>query len=143
MDASISIEDAFWDICLIRPANVSELNELESEVRHEDVLLQTNVNHHRTDTDGIYEDPVIVVSPAAPTHSDQCDYDIDMLRVTLLECQDEGVFSSVSTQIWEAAVLLSAYLLRRFHKNESIPPRVLELGCGCGLVGISCVEIRL
>jgi hypothetical protein len=55
------------------------------------------------------------------------------LELSVFEIKGNGVFDSVSGEIWEACLLLSAYIL--LHPNLFVFDSVLELGSGVGLPG--------
>jgi hypothetical protein len=55
------------------------------------------------------------------------------LELSVFEIKGNGVLDSVSGEVWEACLLLSAYIL--IHPNLFVFDSVLELGSGVGLPG--------
>ena len=66
------------------------------------------------------------------------------LRVSVLESREDGVLGRVSAEVWEASLLLSAYLLQTPELFDDLSGgAVLELGCGCGLAGLVALSVAL
>ena len=63
-----------------------------------------------------------------------------MLKVEIIETRGQGVCDAIGGVVWEAGLLLSAFLL--LNPEVCAGKRVLELGCGCGLVGRTVLGIR-
>jgi Lysine methyltransferase len=135
MDGDIA--DIFWDISF-KPKAASELNYLvPSYSRSSDDgrvgRLLASPDSEDSSNDSFSRSFVV------SRNVNQSSLDT---TVTILECRDDGVMSRLSTELWEAALLLSAYLIRHKDMLTSIPDaRVLELGCGCGLVGLVALDV--
>ena len=63
----------------------------------------------------------------------------DSITVTIRESRGFGVLDSIGGELWEAAYLLSIYILLN-HKNY-LDSRVLEVGSGCGLPSFLLIEL--
>lgn len=62
------------------------------------------------------------------------------LELSVIEIKGNGVLDSVSGEVWEACLLLSAYIL--LHPNLFAFDSVLELGSGVGLPGLLIAELH-
>mmetsp|Transcript_35669 Transcript_35669/g.33811 ORF Transcript_35669/g.33811 Transcript_35669/m.33811 type:complete len:460 (-) Transcript_35669:80-1459(-) len=62
------------------------------------------------------------------------------LELSVFEIKGNGVLDSVSGEVWEACLLLSAYIL--IHPNLFVFDSVLELGSGVGLPGLLVAELH-
>lgn len=120
----MDLTDALWEISFMN-RGASELNELvplyDAEVQQEPHYVS---RHY-------IEDPSTRLSSEGD------------LVVTVLELREEGVFNRVSTELWEASILLCAYLIYNpdvLH-TEGASLNILELGCGCGLVGLVASQL--
>jgi hypothetical protein len=60
--------------------------------------------------------------------------------LSILEDRVDGCVGRLSTELWEASFLLAASLVRDPQLLGDVSGgRILELGCGCGLVGIAAL----
>ena len=62
------------------------------------------------------------------------------ISVGVIEIRGNGVLDTIGGEIWEASLLLCAYIL--LHPNQFIHNSVLELGSGLGLPGLLIAELR-
>ena len=61
--------------------------------------------------------------------------------IVLIETRDFGILDLFGGEVWEASLLLSAYLIK--YKAKYVNKRVLELGSGIGLPGLLLAELML
>ena len=120
------VNASFWNICFSAP-NASHLNDLVPNYDVHDSL----VNSH--DIHALYT----VTITEKVLRGDDC------LSVSVVERREEGVLSRVSTEVWEASLLLAAFLLQDSTFEKLQDAAVLELGCGCGFGGLVVLAASL
>ena len=115
----MDVNESFWDISFSNP-DASGLNDLVPNYDAHDSLLDSQ------DFEALY-----TVTLSERAQEGGC------LSVSVVESREEGVLSRVSTEVWEASLLLSAFLIQDTSLlSEMRGAAVLELGCGCGLAGL-------
>jgi len=60
--------------------------------------------------------------------------------LVIQEMRGDGVFDNVGGELWEASLLLCAYMLS--HSDQFLQNSVLELGAGVGLCGLLAVQMK-
>ena len=63
-----------------------------------------------------------------------------VLSISVTEIRGNGVLDTIGGEIWEACLLLSAYIL--LHPQSFMMSSVLELGSGLGLPGLLVAELQ-
>ena len=78
-------------------------------------------------------------SAALPRRFDALVEDLE-ISVGVIEIRGNGVLDTIGGEIWEASLLLCAYIL--LYPNQFIHNSILELGSGLGLPGLLIAELR-
>ena len=134
-------DDAFWSLAMLSPVEYENSRETTADGRD-----CTNNNNDDEDIANIISTSFTILPPNHNTSHKP-------LILNLHTSQNDGVLSDIASSIWEAGLLLSAYLYgtdegRKLcydacfttHASES---GILELGSGLGIVGLTAAAAAL
>jgi predicted nicotinamide N-methyase len=110
-------------------------------------LIPTDVNSTLFLVPGILDEPknflpnerLLKCTTFLPERSGD-DLKMETLSISVVEIRGNGVLDTVGGEIWEASLLLCAYIL--LHPQLFIHTSVLELGSGLGLPGFLLAELQ-
>ena len=134
------MDDAFWSLAMLSPVEYENSRTKTADGR------DTNFNDDE-DLADITSTSFTILPPHH--HASQ-----KPLILNLNTNQNDGVLSDITSSIWDAALLLSAYLYGTdegrklcydacFHKHINENNGILELGSGLGLVGLAAAAAAL
>jgi len=129
-------DDAFWSLAMLSPLQYEN-----SRTKTADGRECTNSNNDEEDIADIISTPFTILPPHDNTSHKP-------LVLNLHTNQNDGVLSDIASSIWDAGLLLSAYLYGTeegrklcydacFHKHTNENNGILELGSGMGIVGLA------
>jgi predicted nicotinamide N-methyase len=110
-------------------------------------LLPSDVNSTQFLVPGLLDEPknflpnerLLKCSTFLPDRSGD-DLKMETLSISVVEIRGNGVLDTIGGEIWEASLLLCAYIL--LHPQLFIHTSVLELGSGLGLPGFLLAELQ-
>ena len=134
-------DDAFWSLAMLSPVEYEN-----SRTKTADGGDYTNNNNDDEDIADITSTSFTILPPHDNTSHNP-------LVLNLHTNQNDGVLSDIASSIWEAGLLLSAYLYgtdegRKLcydacFTNHASESGILELGSGMGLVGLTAAAAAI
>ena len=120
----------------------------EDDFLWECALLERNGDSTHFMVPGILDEPKnflkVVPNPQYYTTSCRCRanevLESVLLSVSVTEIRGNGVLDTIGGEVWEACLLLSAYIL--LYPQSFMKSSVLELGSGLGLPGLLVAELQ-
>lgn len=145
---SALVEDEFWSCALDYSEREGQIAERDWLVPGSTLLTSTQLFEPRhfllaptptpTPTDGAETGP----TDGAETGQTDSPRDDKDLRVSIREISGSGVLDLIGAHVWEAALLLSSYLLLHPHTVGAPGLQVLELGSGVALPAALLLALR-
>lgn len=110
-------------------------------------LLPNEINSTQFLVPGILDEPKYFLprekslkcSTYLPDKSDG-NHNVKTFSISVVEIRGNGVLDTIGGEIWEASLLLCAYIL--LHPQSFLSTSVLELGSGLGLPGLLLAELQ-
>ena len=135
-------DDAFWGLAMLSPVEYENSRSKTADGRD-----CTNNNNDEDDIADITSTSFTILPPHH--HASH-----KPLVLNLNTNQNDGVLSDIASSIWNAGLLLAAYLYGTdegrklcydacFHKHTNEYNGILELGSGLGIVGLSSAAAAL
>ena len=135
-------DDAFWSLAMLSP--------IQYENSRTKTAYGRDCINFNDDEDDIADTASTSFTILPPHHNTSH----TLLVLNLHTNQNDGVLSDIASSIWDAGLILSAYLYGTdegrklcydacFHKHASEMNGILELGSGMGIVGLSAAAAAL
>ena len=144
-----------YAVCIIWPSKPFILSKQHPHMDDDDFLWQCALQEKACDSThflvpGVLDEPKkfltshkqsepLSFSAVLPRRFDDLVGDLE-ISVGVIEIRGNGVLDTIGGEIWEASLLLCAYIL--LYPNQFIHNSVLELGSGLGLPGLLIAELR-